>query len=139
MSDAKPRRTARLFILGFLAFQIGMPLRYYLGERGYDERFSWRMFSTLRMRDCAIAVAEARAGSSQLRDVSVSRDVQAAWVSLLERVRMPVVVKYLERRCDREALDVTYTARCTNTDGSSLPTQTVAMHCADRSLRGASP
>ncbi|HKU37784.1 MAG TPA: hypothetical protein VJR89_06550 [Polyangiales bacterium] len=142
-AEAEPRRATRLFILGFLAFQIAMPLRYYLGERGYDERFSWRMFSTLRLQDCAISVAEATSrgpnGALEYRDVKVPRDVQAAWVNLLERVRRPVVEKYLARRCERQALSVKYTRRCTNTDGSALPARTLELDCSDGSLREAAP
>src|SRR5262245_37769335 len=92
------RRAVNLFILAFLAYQVAMPLRYYLGDRGYDERFSWRMFSTLRLQKCQVHVSEATehaaaGGASAFQEVTVKRDVQAAWVNLLERVRMPVVEK----------------------------------------------
>jgi hypothetical protein len=135
------RRLSNVFIAAFLAFQIGMPLRYYLGDRGYDERFSWRMFSTVRMQQCEMQISErAATGDAAFRDVQVKRDVQAAWVSLLERVRLPVIEKYLARRCERQgAGEVRYTRRCTNTDGSALPVQTLGMDCSTRELREASP
>lgn len=137
------RRLANWFIAGFLLFQVAMPLRYYLGGRGYDERFSWRMFSTLRMQQCEMQVSEATsqdANNPAFRPVQVRRDVQVAWVNLLERVRMPVVEKYLARRCERQgATRVTYTRRCTDTDGSALPVQTLSMDCATRTLREAAP
>jgi hypothetical protein len=135
------RRLSNAFIAAFLMFQIGMPLRYYLGDRGYDERFSWRMFSTVRMQQCEMQISErATGGAPAFRDVQVKRDVQAAWVALLERVRMPVVAKYLERRCERQhAAEVRYTRRCTDTNGSALPVQTLSMDCATRQLREASP
>jgi len=140
MSEARQRRLANLFILAFLAFQVGMPLRYYLGERGYDERFSWRMFSTLRLQQCEMQVTEASTGSAEFKDVQVRRDVQAAWVSLLERVRKPVVEKYLLRRCERQGVEkVAYTRRCTDTDGSALPPQRLTLDCADRRLREGGP
>lgn len=151
MSDARetpPKATgfgtrwlSNVFIAAFLAFQIGMPLRYYLGDRGYDERFSWRMFSTLRMQQCEMKISErAATGGEAFRDVPVRRDVQAAWLNLLERVRLPVVEKYLARRCERQhAAEVRYTRRCTDTDGSSLPVQTLRMDCSTRELREASP
>jgi hypothetical protein len=139
---SQSRLLANSFILAFLAFQVAMPLRYYLGDRGYDERFSWRMFSTLRLQQCSMQVAEA--GENQpFRDVAVKRDLQVAWVNLLERVRMPVVEKYLARRCERPSTaKVSYTRRCTNTDGSALPVQTIVMDCGARTLRaehGAGP
>jgi hypothetical protein len=44
--EASPRgrMLANVFIALFLAYQLAMPLRWYLGDRGFDERFSWRMF-----------------------------------------------------------------------------------------------
>jgi hypothetical protein len=143
-SRAAARRLSNLFIAAFLAFQILMPLRYYLGERGYDERFSWRMFSTIRMQQCEMQISESLAhspsGQPEFRDVRVRRDVQAAWVNLLERVRMPVVEKYLLRRCEQQqARRVRYTRRCTNTDGSALPVQTLELDCTSRELREVAP
>lgn len=136
-ADPRRRQLANGFIFVFLAFQIAMPLRYYLGDRGYDERFSWRMFSTLRLQQCQMRVSE-RKGTQAARGVQVQADVQVAWVSLLERVRMPVVEKYLARRCEKHDVDeVTYTRSCTNTDGSALPPQTLVMDCAKRELREA--
>jgi hypothetical protein len=132
------RRLANAFIVVFLAYQVAMPLRYYLGGRGYDERFSWRMFSSLRLQQCEMQVEETVAGRS--RPVSVSRDVQVAWVKLLERVRLPVVEKYLVRRCESPDVDeVSYSRRCTDTGGASVPSSTLRMRCADRSLRGVEP
>lgn len=151
MSDAKEtppnatrvgtRRLSNVFIAAFLAFQIAMPLRYYLGDRGYDERFSWRMFSTVRMQQCEMQISERGAsGNPAFREVQVRRDIQVAWVNLLERVRMPVVEKYLARRCEQQhANEVSYTRRCTDTDGSALPVQTLRMDCSSRELREAPP
>jgi hypothetical protein len=142
-SRSGERRLSNLFIAAFLAFQILMPLRYYLGERGYDERFSWRMFSTIRLQQCAMQISESVhvAGETpQFRDVQVRRDVQAAWVNLLERVRMPVVEKYLTRRCERQnATLVRYTRRCMDTDGTALPVRTLELDCASRELREVEP
>ena len=140
MSEGRQRRLANLFILAFLAYQVGMPLRYYLGDRGYDERFSWRMFSTLRMQECEMQVTEATASNPAFQDVHVRGDIQVAWVSLLERVRKPVVEKYLQRRCERQGVaKVAYTRLCKDTDGSTLPAQKLSMDCADRQLREGEP
>jgi hypothetical protein len=139
-SSSSSRRLANVFIVAFLAYQIAMPLRYYLGGRGYDERFSWRMFSSLRLQQCNMRIEEANGSPPRLRAVSVRQDVQAAWVALLERVRMPVVEKYLARRCESAgASEVSYTRSCTDAGGLSLPTQKLIMTCADRSLRGVEP
>jgi hypothetical protein len=137
-SGPNARRFANLFIALFLAFHVAMPLRYYLGDRGYDERFSWRMFSTLRLQECQMRVAEAEqeGPNPPFREVQVRRDVQAAWVNLLDRVRMPVVEKYLVRRCERQGVtQVRYARRCTDTDGTQLPAQTLLMDCGTRQVR----
>jgi hypothetical protein len=135
------RRLSNVFIAVFLAFQIAMPLRYYLGDHGYDERFSWRMFSTVRLQQCEMQISERGVNADPVfREVQVRQDVQAAWVNLLERVRMPVVKKYLERRCERQhATEVSYTRRCTDTDGSAIPIQTLRMDCSSRELSEAPP
>jgi hypothetical protein len=142
--ESSHARLTNAFIVAFLLFQIGMPLRYYFGNRGYDERFSWRMFSTLRMQQCEMQISEATErgsnGEPAFRDVQVKRDVQAAWVNLLERVRMPVVEKYLKRRCEQQgAVSVRYTRRCQDTDGSALPVQKLLMECSSGELREAPP
>lgn len=137
----KRRLPSNVFIAAFLLFQLGMPLRYYLGDRGYDERFSWRMFSTVRLQQCEMQISERGSeDNGAFRPVQVRRDIQAAWVSLLERVRMPVVEKYLNRRCEQQQMkEVSYTRRCTNTDGTALPPQTLRMDCSTRELREGSP
>jgi hypothetical protein len=49
-------RTGRgRFIIAFLAVQLLLPLHYYLVRHDpHDERFAWRMFSPMRMADCAV-------------------------------------------------------------------------------------
>jgi hypothetical protein len=131
-SDPRKRRIANVFIGLFLAFQVIMPLSYYLGDRDYDERFSWRMFSTLRLRDCDIHVTETlrEAGSRVAREVAVSADVQVAWVRLLERMRTRVVDNYLHRRCEREQVEhVDYVRSCRDTDGKALPETRRSLQC----------
>lgn len=122
------RALANALILAFLAFQVAMPLRYYLGGRGYDERFSWRMFSTLRMHSCKVQVRETVGGVEQ--PLNLKKEVQVAWIGMLERYRRPVVDKLLARRCDRsEASRVVFSRSCTDTDGSALPETTVSRDC----------
>jgi hypothetical protein len=128
------RRLVNVFIGASLAFQIAMPLSYYLGDRDYDERFSWRMFSTLRLRDCDIRVNETPlgAGSQPGQAVAIERDVQVAWVRLLERMRRTVVDKYLQRRCEHAGgsiASVEYVRTCKDTDGKPLPALHRRLQC----------
>jgi hypothetical protein len=144
-SDRRRRRLTNVFIGAFLAFQVAMPLRYYLGDRDYDERFSWRMFSTLRLRDCDVRVSETlRAGeTSREEPVAIERDVQVAWVRLLERMRRAVVDKYLLRRCEREHVErVEYVRTCKDTDGQALPALRRVLRCGEsepQQTEGAAP
>jgi hypothetical protein len=125
---ARPRRLQDFFIAAVLALQIIVPLSYYLSDRSYDERFSWRMFSTLRLRDCKVQVLETVGGSR--REVAVQRDVQLAWLRLLERMRSAVIDRYLARRCQQpDVEEVQFIGTCQNTDGQTLPPSTRSLRC----------
>jgi hypothetical protein len=126
-----PQRTRNnLFIGAVLLLQICLPLRYYVSDRGYDERFSWRMFSTLRLRDCKVEVSEQLRGAGGTRPVSVERDVHIAWLRLLERMRTGVVDAYLHRRCQGSDVQrVDFVCRCKDTDGRALPALERSLTC----------
>jgi hypothetical protein len=128
----RTRRRENLVIAAILAFQILMPLSYYLGDRMYDERFSWRMFSTLRLRDCKVEVKEhvSSSGASRTRTVNVERDVHVAWLRLLERMRSAVIDEYLARRCTSpDVTSVDFTCRCKDTDGRALAPMERSVRC----------
>jgi hypothetical protein len=123
-TPGKATPIALAFIALFLLYQVAMPLAYYLGGRGTDERFSWRMFSSVRMQKCSVKVKETAGGEQ--RDVDLDREVQIAWIGMLERYRPAVVEKLLRRRCERaEASEVRYVRSCVETDGSKAPELTV--------------
>jgi hypothetical protein len=129
----KRRRYENWIIALVLSFEVITPLSYYLGARSYDERFSWRMFSTLRLRDCKVRVTETPRDGSAPREVSVRRDVQLAWLRLLERMRTAVVERYLERRCaGGEMAQVDFTCTCSDTDGRPLPPTQRTLLCDDK-------
>jgi hypothetical protein len=132
------RRVQNAFIAAFLALQIGVPLHYYLSDRDYDERFSWRMFSTLRLRDCAVHVTETPRGAAGVsREVAIERDVHVAWVRLLERMRTAVVDRYLHRRCELAAIErVDYVRTCKDTDGSELTPVRRSLDCTQAEPQG---
>jgi hypothetical protein len=134
--DSKRRRLENAFILAFLALQIVTPLSYYLGGRDYDERFSWRMFSTLRLRDCTVRVLETSGEGATPQPVAIDQDVQAAWIRLLERMRSAVVDKYLERRCKQANVwQVEYIRTCKDTDGQPMPPVTRSLRCDQEQTR----
>ena len=126
------RTRQNVFICALLLLQIGLPPSYYLSGRGYDERFSWRMFSTLRLRDCKVEVTEHVPGENgtQARRVNVEQDVHIAWLRLLERMRTGVVDAYLKRRCEAsEVQRVDFVCRCNDTDGRALPPLERSLSC----------
>jgi hypothetical protein len=133
-----PRATASNALIAlFLLFQLAMPLRYYLGGRGDDERFSWRMFSTVRMHKCDVRVDETLGG--ERKRVDLTRAVQIAWIAMLERNRPQVVHKLMRHRCSGAGVEqVQFERHCTDTDGSALPVLAESMRCSDgRIARGA--
>jgi hypothetical protein len=126
------RKLENAFIACFLAFMLAMPLRYYMGGRGFDERFSWRMFSTIRMLECKAKVVETLEGGGE-RKVDLGREVQVAWVGLLERGRELVIAKLLARRCaEPDVREVRYGLRCESPDGTRMPELKRALRCADK-------
>ena len=126
----RARWRANFTIAAILVFQLAMPLSYYVSSRAYDERFSWRMFSTLRLRDCTVDVRE-QLHSGRTRRVNIERDVHVAWLRLLERMRSAVIDAYLERRCENDDVArVELTCRCRDTDGRELPALERDLTCA---------
>jgi hypothetical protein len=129
-SNRDSRALASTLIAAFLLFQVAMPLRYYLGGRGYDERFSWRMFSSVRMQRCNVQVRETGADGSD-RKLDLERELQVAWIGMLERYRAQVVEELLRKRCAQPGTrEVRYTRSCRDTDGSELPKIRATLDCA---------
>lgn len=139
--DAPPTGTALRASLAALAvwtlIQIAIPLRYYLGEDLYDERFAWRMFSAVRVQECEIAVAETRDGHEvALQPMTF---LPAPWVGLLERSRPAVVRGFLDWRCETGAASeagapeaVSVRSSCVDATGDALPSVVRALTCGDR-------
>ena len=137
-ASPRARLAANVFIALFLAYQVAMPLRYYVTGRGLDERFSWRMFSSVRMLDCDVDVDEhvrQADGGTEQRDVVLKKEVQVAWIGLLERGRELVIEKLLERRCgEQDVVKVDYSLACVSPDGQKLPAINRHMLCSDKRL-----
>ena len=71
----------------------------------------------VRIRDCKVRVTRNAAAQARPRGVQIERDVQLAWLRLLERMRTAVVDHYLRRRCDGRIERVDYLSTCHDTDG----------------------
>jgi hypothetical protein len=123
-------------VILILALQLVIPLRYYLGGRGDDERFAWRMFSSRRLRSCNVEILE-RTETRPLHSADVAGDLQAGWISLLRRSRPQVVESYLLERCakDMAPVEVRFIHTCTDVSGDRVPATGVAIRCESQTLR----
>ena len=116
-------------IVAFLALQIGMTLPYYLGWRGDDERFSWRMFSSLYARDCRVLALEWVEG--ERRKIDLDAVLTSAWIEALTLARPAVVEKFLPWRCERSgATSIEYVRFCRAPDGTPVASQRATAECA---------
>lgn len=124
-------------IVVVLLTQLVVPLRYYLGfAEGDDERFSWRMFSTVRLQRCEMTVSDQHVGSDVKVPVQLKPILQVAWISVLQRYRPSVVEAFLRFRCQGEGMAAAhYERRCVAPDGTSLPPNVLEMDCASGELR----
>ena len=81
--------------------------------RGYDERFSWRMFSPTRMVRCEYAF------TANGRPVRLGQKFHQAWLNLVRRGRPDVVEGIVAKLCaDKDTSAVTVRLECTKVDGN---------------------
>lgn len=96
-----PRNTkAVVFIHVFLAIQVLAPLSYYTvrADRN-DERFAWRMFSSVRMLSCQV---EFRTGPDEQPVSNLYGSFHEAWIQLSRRGRGEVIDAMAKELCRRE-------------------------------------
>jgi hypothetical protein len=111
----------RLPILGALwaALMLAIPLRYYLGDDAYDERFAWRMFSAVRVQSCQAELEETRAANERV--IPLMEVLPAPWAALLERNRIAVAISVLRWRCEQDGVtNVRIRSTCRDASGQPL-------------------
>jgi hypothetical protein len=85
-------------ILIVVGSQLLLPLHYYVARRDpHDERFAWRMFSPMRMADCAVRATLDGA------PLPLEREFHEAWLALARRGRFAVVEEMGARLCEKHA------------------------------------
>ena len=109
-----------VFIHVFLAVQLLIPLSYYTvrADRN-DERFAWRMFSSVRSLTCRV---EFQNGPEREPVRNLYRVFHEAWLELSKRGRIEVVeamAKELCRRADSPAPEIRAQITCTAVDGTT--------------------
>jgi len=108
-----PPGRARLAVSAIIALwlvvQVAFPVSYYLGDSLAEERFAWRMFSSVSVYggQCALSVVEtvAEPGSADgriTREPELNRILHAAWLTHLRRGRALVIDRFLTSRCQRD-------------------------------------
>ena len=118
-----------MFIAAFLLLQLAIPLRFYLGSTGPDERFAWRMFSTLQ-RELELArpqvvVTDVTTTASGVRQQAVALESQLSppWIRFLQYGYPPVVDKFMRWWPEQsDAQQVRYLRRGSWQDGTPLET-----------------
>jgi len=100
------------FIAVFVLVQLLLPLHSYLGRRDpHDERFSWRMFSPMRMTHCTPHVTIDGA------PFSLPSEFHEAWIELAERGRFVVVEAMAAKLCrEHTGAEVELSLDCTYLD-----------------------
>jgi hypothetical protein len=83
-------------IMAVIISQLLLPLHYYTVRRDpHDERFAWRMFSPMRMADCAVRATLDGA------PLPLEREFHEAWLGLARRGRFAVVEEMGARLCQK--------------------------------------
>jgi hypothetical protein len=137
--DAPIEKARRPLVAGalavFVALQVAIPLRYYLGDDLYDERFAWRMFSRVRVQECTAEASEDGRRLTVLGQGPADPGIlPAPWQSLLTRNRPAVIRRFLTWRCqtapDGPPGHVRVTTSCRDTEGTTLPPIVREIDCA---------
>ena len=129
LQSSRRLRWIALGVAVALVAQGTIPLRYYLGDDAYDERFSWRMFSAVRMQECNIAASETVDGAR--RPVRLMETIQVGWITTLRRNREAVMQRYLEWRCEQEGVErARLVNECRTPEGRRVPTIVRDIDCA---------
>lgn len=131
--DPRRRRLVMAVMVALLAIQALVPLRYYLGDDRFDERFSWRMFSAVRVYSCELTAFETRNGREQPK--SLTSTIHVAWITTMRRNREAVMRRYLRWRCEQEGVEAARLVnRCTTPEGARIPDVVRSIDCASGAL-----
>jgi len=83
------------FIIVFVLAQLVLPLRYYVAHRDpHDERFAWRMFSPMRMAQCAPKF------KLDGKPLDLRTEFHEAWIEIAARGRFVVIEAMGKKLCD---------------------------------------
>ena len=124
------RRIASAAIALWLLGQLALPISYYAGESLADERFAWRMFSSVSVfgGQCALSVVETveapgTAGGRMTREPALADVLHPAWVVHMRRGRQSVIDRFLSWRCrhDPSIVEVEVRRSCDRGPEAGVP------------------
>lgn len=132
----KARYIINLFIITFLIFQIILPASYYFGIRKniYDERFSWRMFSSNKLQLCNIEIKEHLVnsdGKSTKRESEIKNKLDEIWLEILTHNVTEVAHKLLRKHCNTNPwiTEVSFKRRCRTASGKFFDPDKIILNC----------
>ena len=116
------------FILIFLLYQMLVPLRYYyhwnFGTNATDERFSWRFFSSVSLRQCEHVFDERMEDglAPEDRPIPIQSIVKLGSIkNFVQSNHRATIEKLLRWRCDQPGVaEVLYSCACVAPDGTPL-------------------
>jgi hypothetical protein len=121
-------------VVALVIAQALIPLRYYLGDDKYDERFAWRMFSAVRMHECRVGASEVVNGTP--RPVPLASTIHEAWQTTLERNREAAIAGYLSWRCEQEGVESARVENtCVSPSGEPVPPVVTEITCSTGEVR----
>lgn len=130
------RTVISILIIVYLVWQIALPLSYYAGFREgiYDERFSWRMFSNVGLRECEVEVVEHRVHSHRefSRKLNLRGILYYGWISRMDKNVTGAQKKFLLRRCTEgpdSVRSVELIRSCKSVTGKALTPQRTVLDC----------
>ncbi len=111
------------FLSLFFASQIYLPLSYYLKNYPWDERFSWRMFSSVRSLECKsqfwVENSLADAGmpcpdqsGMQCQSLKLSEKIHVVWINLIARGRLEIIDQLAKNHCQHDQLGFFVDLQC---------------------------
>jgi hypothetical protein len=113
---------------GLVVLLLAGPLSYYAGLRAPDdERFAWRMFSAVRVRECRVLVRHGH-------DTRPMQGLHGSWVHAMERGREAVITRYLASQCTAGGAPI-LERHCRSARGEALASLAYHYDCAQWSMR----
>ncbi len=142
ISDPANPMRQRAWVSGLIAayviLQVLIPLGYYIWRTNPDnERFAWRMFSAIRVRQCHVASEGYRRDGEHLEriDLPLTSSLHTAWVDHLKRNRTRVAHAYLDWQCEQPLMEnISLLRRCKAIDDRVGKGWRISMQCANRSI-----